>query len=887
MEKKLFKSALLLFMSLLLTFQSYALTDILSGKVSVSYSGQSVETVLQDLKNRYKLNIAYSNDARVMNRKVNFKLKNSSLKQVLNELARQAELEYEVLNGQIVIREKRKVKAEIQTGPILYQTVKGKVLDKDSKMPLIGVNLVIRSMSPFKGTSTNLQGEFKFQNVPVGRHIIEVTYIGYKSAIFPEVLVGSGKEVNLNIELSEIPSSLEAVVITDKKERGRPLNQMASVSARSFSVEETSRYAASMFDPARMAQSFAGVASGNDLTNDIVVRGNSPKGLQWRLEGTEIINPNHFGDEGSSGGGISMISSSMLSNSDFFTGAFPAEYGNALSGVFDLQFRKGNTEKREYSFMAGILGTEASLEGPFKKGSNSSYLVNYRYSTLGVLEKIGVSPLEGGRVPIYQDLAYNLNFPTKKAGTFSLFGIGGMGSAITKAKRDVNEWKGQLDKFDLTYANNSGSTGLKHVWLLNDKVFLKNIVSWSGSRTSFQSDTLTNDYQPNLYDKGTYDNTALRFTGLVNYKSDSRNTFRGGLIVSDLGFNMKAIAYRRDIGRIAQVLDNRGNAWNYEAYSQWKHQFNEALSINTGLHANYFNLSKSFSVEPRIGLNWWLSPNQQLSLGAGIHSRLEPMAFYMAATEQSDGTFIASNKRLSPTKALHFVAGYDRSLSSNLKLKAEAYYQYLYHVPVSSDPGISYSTLNSSDVYYIYSRDYRTLVNKGTGLNAGIEFTLEKSLDKGYYFMLTSSLYDSKFKTISKKEYNTVFNGGYIGRFVTGKEWKTGANNKNLFGLNTKMIYNGGRPYSPINLQESIHLNEEVIEQDKVNTLRMLPYFRLDLSVSYRINRPKLSHAFYLDLQNIMNRRNEWDRFYNSDKKIIETSKQAGMIPSIYYRIEF
>lgn len=213
-----------------------------------------------------------------------------------------------------------------------------------------------------------------------------VQMVGYEEVILSQIELKSAKELVLEIEMQEAVARFDEVVISGRKNKEKPVNEMASVSARSFTVEETSRYAAAAFDPAGMAQNFAGVTSGgDDLYNEIVVRGNSPKGVLWRLEGVEIANPNHFAAGGGQGGAISMLSSTTLGNSDFYTGAFPAEYGNALSGVFDLKLRKGNTQKRESSFMIGALGLEVGTEGPLSKKYGGSYLVNYRYSTLGFM----------------------------------------------------------------------------------------------------------------------------------------------------------------------------------------------------------------------------------------------------------------------------------------------------------------------------------------------------------------------------------------------------------------------------------------------------------------------------------------------------------------------
>lgn len=762
------------------------------------------------------------------------------------------------------------------------ETVKGTIIDKDTRLPLAGATIVISSNDGTKSASTDTQGLFRLQKVPVGRQQLQVRMAGYKPEEFSELLITSGRENMINIEMeSQINSLSEAVVYADAGKQ--PLNQMAMTSGRSFSPEETNRYAGAFFDPARMAQSFPGVAAGGD-DNEIIVRGNSPKSLQWRLEGIEIINPNHFGAEGAAGGGISMLNTMVLGKSDFYTGGLAAEYNNATAGVFDLRFRRGNTDKREYTFSVGVLGVGATLEGPFKKGSPASFLMSYRYSSLSLLEKAGVKVSDTG-IPKYQDLSFNFVFPTKKAGTFSLFGIGGSGKLRQTAERNYEKWEERIDAQDLDLKFNAGSAGLKHQYIANDRLYFTNIVSMSVSRNANTTDTLTRDYVSSLYHQDKFTNTAIRYAGTLNYRANSKNTLRAGLNASLLRYDLYALTYDAELAALRERIKENGKTSTYDTFAQLKTVLNDKLTLNTGVHANYFALSKTWSFEPRLGLNWRVAADQTISFGTGLYNRLEPLAYYFA--KSGNQTSAEPNKLLSPTRSAQAIIGYEKNLSRTLRFKTEIYYQHLYDVPVSTDPEVNFSLLNVSDIAAIGTSSYRRLVNKGTGKNYGIELTLEKSLSKGYYFMATASLFDSKFKALNGKEYNTTFNTRYVGNLLLGKEWATGKNKNNLFGLNTKLIYAGGRKYSPVLEDESLRLDEEIIDQDRINTLTAAPYVRVDFSASYRINRRKVSHLFILDIQNLLNRENTVGMHYNFSKRIIEPQKWTGIIPTINYRIEF
>lgn len=761
------------------------------------------------------------------------------------------------------------------------QTIKGTVTDKASRLPLQGVTVKLITAAATKATASDADGTYRLTQVPVGRHVIEVSFTGYQTSTLSEILVTTGKETEVNIELAPSLKQLNEVTVKTGSDK-RPINAMAMSSARSFSPEETNRYAGGFFDPARMAQSFAGVIAGGD-NNEIVVRGNSPKSLQWRLEGIEIINPNHFSNAGASGGNLSMINSTLLSTSDFYTGAMPAEYGNATSGVFDLKFRKGNTDKRETSLSIGLLGAGATFEGPFKKGSNASYLISYRYSSLALLQKAGLLG-DLTSAPTYQDLSFNFVFPTKSAGTFSLFGIGGINNLNIDAKRDYTKWDEREDADDFKNKSGAGSMGLKHVYIANSKLYFTNILSYSRDQTKMTDDTLTTNYQPSRVQTSSFTNSTVRYAGTMNYRASNADNIRAGVNAAELNYNLYDQEYKHETGRLQETLNQKGNAHSLDAFVENKYDFDNGLSLNTGVHANYFNLSKSWAIEPRLGLNYQLPHSQTLSFAAGTYDRLESLSYYFA---KDPVTSAVTNSGMKPTQSAQAVLGYEKIFASRLKFKTEVYYQHLYNVPVSSDPTNNFSLLNVLDNTNINGADYTSLVNKGTGKNYGVEFSLEKSLSRGYYFIATTSLFDSKFKALSGQEYNSAFNSHYVVNLVAGKEWAVSKDKKNLFGLNGKFIYAGGRKYSPINFAESLRLDEQVIDQSKINTLTADPYIRVDFSVSYRINSKKVAHYLLLDVQNLLNRENNIGLYYNPSKRDIEKNKWIGIVPVLSYRIDF
>jgi hypothetical protein len=761
------------------------------------------------------------------------------------------------------------------------QTIRGTVVDKDSKEPLVGVTIVLLDFNPLKGTITDLDGAFRLNEVPVGRVGIKVSHIGYEEKYITNILLSSGKETVLNIEINESVEKLEEVQVLFKKKKSESSNDMAAVSAKAFTVEETNRYAGSINDPARMVSSYAGVTGDAQGRNEIVVRGNSPKGIQWRLEGVEIPNPNHFASEGTTGGPVNALNSSMLANSDFYTGAFAPEYGNAYSGVFDMKLRNGNNEKREYSFSAGIMGTDFTAEGPFKKGNASSYLVNYRYSTLAILDNMGLVDFDG--VPKYQDLSYKIVVSTENAGVFTTYGLFGKSKIFQEDIEDEDE-----EMMDFVYSSNEFGAdiavfGLKNTYLINDKNFLESALSYSrtgGANTFLERDD-NNHFLLSNASNITHSSKRLSLT--LNNKLNAKNKIQSGITYSLLAYDMYAEDHVNSWDRMVIELDARGTAGLLEAFASWKHRINDDLTLISGVHYTHFMYNDGKSIEPRASLKWDLNEKQSLTAGFGMHSKTGILSNYMVQQNHEDGSVTTPNKNLELMKARHYVVGYDNMISPNMHFNVELYYQSLYDVPVEDDISSTYSELNSVEGW-----TDRSLVNKGTGTNYGAEVTLEKFFASSYYFLVTASLYDSKYKALDGIDRDTRFNGHYAGNILAGKEFSLGNPKKGrALSVNTKVALIGGHRYTPINLERSIEENREIRFEDRPYSVKGSDIFKTDFSVSLITNKKNTTMELKLEVQNITNNKGLVTQYYNTRKMEIENSYQFSMFPVISYRIDF
>ncbi|MDN5202505.1 TonB-dependent receptor [Fulvivirgaceae bacterium BMA10] len=759
---------------------------------------------------------------------------------------------------------------------ILRQTVKGTIIDQDSNAPIIGANVMVVDSDPILGGSTGIEGEFRIENVPLGRITLLITSIGYENRIISDVLVGAGKEVVINASLEESLVKLDEIVIKDKENKSVVSNEMVQVSGRTFSVEETNRYAGTFNDPARAVSSFAGIQSNAEGSNHIVVRGNSPNNIQWRMEGIEIPNPNHFADEGSSGGSINILSGRMLTNSDFYSGAFDAEYGNVLSGVFDMKMRTGNRDKREYSIGVGILGTDITLEGPFAKGGKSSYLANYRYSTLGLLDNLGV--VDFGGVPKYQDLSFKLSFPTSNAGLFTVFGIGGLSTIKDEIKDDeTDELVGKDD-----FSASMGTVNLGHTYFLNNNSSIESFLSFSqnGSGYELQEKEGNLDTYKKTFDDELNKYTLRAGTSFLS-KINAKNTLRTGINYHHFIYDFKReFLNNQDV--FETWLDDDNDTGMIRAFATWKHRLNKDWTVTGGVHYTNLLLNNSQTVEPRASVKYQLDETQSVFAGFGLHSQMPSLTAYYSIIEDQQGNETRPNLDVDLMKAIHYVIGYDRMLSENLYFKTEVYYQDLYDIPVENDPGSSYSLLNAVDGFAD-----RALVNEGSGTNYGVELTLEKYFSKNYYFLLTGSLFQSKYKALDKVERNTRFNGNYLTNFLFGKELYLGGSKNKVISLNTKISWTGARRYTTVDLEASNALGRVVYDEANAFSERGDDVFKWDISCSYSWNKKGTRQEINLAVQNLTGNEAVVDQYYNSSSNKTETSKQLPMFPTIMYTLEF
>lgn len=769
------------------------------------------------------------------------------------------------------------------------QRITGLVVDKGSRQPLPGANVFLRlpdKDSTLVGAVSDADGRFVLDKVPVGRHYLRCTFIGYEPWTSRYLELTSAKQLVVTIELEPGVLMGEEVVVTSRRNASEASNEYGLVSARSFTPEETQRFAGSINDPGRMALSLPGAQiSSQDNENTIVVRANSPIGLSWRLEGVEIPNPNHFAEAGSSGGGISALSIYVLGASDFFTGAFPAEYGNALAGVMDLKFRKGNRENREFRFQAGLIGLDFASEGPLsEKKKNASYLFNYRYSTLGILNQLGVHVVNPLTSNSFHDLSFNLNFPINKKTFVTFFGFAGASSENKVAEPDTTKWESYNEVSPYDFYTKLGVTGVTYTHLIDENSYVYGVVSVGANDIRENDDTVSTDLVKTRIRNEHYLNGRVTTAWSYNRKLGKASNLKTGFQASYLFYDVFREDYDNTIGGLRLQMDGRGNTALIQPYAIVRSQVGKSVTLQGGLNAMYFAYTKNFVLEPRAGAQFQL-PAGSVNVAYGMHSQILPFQTYeMVTTDSLTGAYAGKpNRDLKLWRAHHMAVSFNKPFSRSMRLKVEPYYQYLFHVPVSIHPWSTYSLINQDRNFFADS-----LTNKGTGYNAGVEVTFEKSFSNQLFFLLSGSFYNSQYKTNNggvDRYYSTKYNSNFNTALTFGKEWELGKARRLEIG--GRILWSGGMRYTPYDEPASVEKGRPVYIYSQTYALQVKDYFRVDSRIALRKNADKFSWKLSLDIQNLTNYKNPQRPYFDRWNGTIAYGYNTSIIPVISYMIDF
>ncbi|MFH1050328.1 MAG: TonB-dependent receptor [bacterium] len=760
--------------------------------------------------------------------------------------------------------------AEDNATPV--SVVKGKVVNFKTQQPVQGVTVHV--LETKYGIYTKGDGSFKISDVPVGRYIIKFSAVGFESVQYPIVLT-SGKEEQLNIQIQERFIQMDEVKVTAEKNSFAPINESAIVSSTVFTLDDVERYAGSRMDPARMAQNFAGVVGANDVRNDIIIRGGSPTELLWRLDGLDIPNPNHFATQGATGGPVNAINSNILDNSDFLIGAWPSEYGDKMSGVFDLRTRKGNDEKYEFLGQFGFNGFELGAEGPLP-GNKSSFITNYRYSFLDLMEKMGLDFGFSG-IPRYQDGVLKMDFQPNDKNQISLTGMLGI-SAIKIAP------SGKDDVFQTDYAINNGTNFyilcLNWQYLFNERSYGKLTIGAVDNVYINDVDSVETDENekvvkitPFFTSKSTEGYYSMKYS--FHYAPDTRHFISAGIENRFRYYNL----FGKELDPNEPdpyLLDKDGTSNHLLSYINWNWRLAENLTSNIGVMSQYLGINDKVTVEPRLALSWNFLPLHSVNIGFGVHRQSLPLIIYFSGDK---------NKKLDFMQALHYVAGYSFHVSDNAIIKFETYYKDISKAPVDGDTASYWSFLNTGTDFGVNAGTGSVNTSTGTGRTYGCDLSFIKNFSENYYVTGTTSYIRQQYKGSDGIMRFGAFDNIFVANLLSGYEWVI--NPTFTIEFSGKYTIAGGSPYIPIDLERSIAENDTKYDRRKAYSVRKPDYSRFDIRIDFRNNYKSFSMVSYISIENVLNNENVYNYTFNNEDKKVDEVLQLGFFFVGGIRIEF
>lgn len=761
---------------------------------------------------------------------------------------------------------------------VLTSTVTGTVVDEEGE-PLSALIKVLRT-DPVVGAAVDADGHFSLK-VPVGQQVLQIISMGYETKDI-DIIVRAGRTEELTITLRSTYTTLEGVTVQQSLRKNEPLDPLSFAGARSFSTEETFRFAGSLGDPARMVRAFAGVMPANDNRNDLIIRGNSPLGVQYRINGFEVPNPNHFNaGVGMTGGQVTMLNTNMMENSDFHLGAWPAAFGNALSGIFDIRYYSGTRSVTQTYIQAGYNGLEAGIEGPIGKVRKGSYKVGYRYSIPDLMDKMGIKMIAA---PKYQDLTLTAEYDLSRKHSLQALGILGMSKiyidwTVPAEPKEDEPYSGQL--VDLRSYTAFG--GLMHKWQIDSRTRLESRLSYAYSKV-YMPINIYSDEQPEpskVFEENTLEGTTSLSSTLTKSIRD-RHRITAGLKYDHIDGRY----YTIDAPDTPPSIDDDIRLNLIRGFAQYAYTVGPRASLTAGLHSMYLAENGSYSIEPRGGLKYHPALNHTVALAGGLYAQVQNHTFYFIKTELPDGSSAMTNHDLDFSKSAQVSLSYDWSFAPHWNLKVEGYYQHLYDIPVKSARGEMFSVLNLGGNENAIIRE-DSLVNRGLGRNYGVELTLERYLADHFYLLFTTTLY----RTLYTNGWDngmwipTAFDGKYIFSLSTGYEW-TLPKGWDLF-TDLQVNYAGGVRYTPYDVERSMQEDEVFFDWSRPYEEHYPDYARINLRLGFRHNRQKWSEDWGLELQNLTNRKNIM--YYDLNTKTGEISAQSymGFTPMVTYRVYF
>ncbi len=747
------------------------------------------------------------------------------------------------------------------------QTLTGVVRDAASGAPLPGVSISLGRTPDADqlALTTGADGSFQTDALKPGVYFCFFQHEGYEPVLLPELRLSSGKETLLNIALQPTNTTLPDVTVKAAASNRRPLQALSEIP---LTREQTQRFPATFFDPARLALAYAGVANTDDQANGLSIRGNSPANLLWRLEGLDIVNPNHLPNAGTladrpalASGGVLLFSAQLLDNSALLTGAFPAGYGNALGGVMDIGLRPGNNHRPEFTAQAGLLGLDLAAEGPLTKNKKASYLANYRYSTVGLLGQMGIS--FGGETIHFQDLSFKLDFFGKNGGQWSVFGLGGLSENRFMPPADSLDIQVFKDLFRIDFTSKTAILGATHQGVLGEKTGYSIAAAVSGQENERRS-TFASDQS--LFDLDRSDEQKWSARLQISRPFGTRHRLLAGLQANRQQFQVEA----RHKGEQPALPDH--DFWIAQPWVAYHWHSNSGhTQVQAGLHSLIFPQENRATAEPRLLISQQLSARHRLSLFSGKVSQLASLWI---------------RDRLDVTESWQLGLRHSWQVQERWVLRSELFWQHIRNAAVDPNAPTAFSVLNGSEGPLATGG----FAYAGRGENRGLEVTAERYLSEGWFVLANATVFESRYQGSDGRWRAGRWALGHIANLTAGKEWQRDdwPARSRSFGFNGRISWAGGQRAAPVDTVASAAAQRTVYDFSQGYPEKLPGFVRLDLRVYWRRNiGQRRNSLFAMDFQNATIRKNTAYRYFDPYTGRVETKAQLGLVPNLSWRLEW
>ena len=753
-------------------------------------------------------------------------------------------------------------------GQVPRQRLQGHLLNELTLEPAEKVLITLSGEDAFYQAVTNEQGKFTLENVALGRYILSTRSVEFENHR-QELLVVAGRAERVSVLLAPAVMELDSITVQGASPA------LSLLRTTEFSIEQTRRFPAVFFDPARaFIGSVPGAVVQNDQNNNIIVNGRPPNYTKWMLEGANIVNPNHLTNAGTltdrptqSGGGVNILSAQMLGNSQFVQPPYPAYYGNATSGLVHMYLRPGSKQAMQHTVQASLLGLDVASEGAIDE--QTSYLVNGRYSTVGLLTDLGLD-FGGERINFY-DLAFTLHRDFKSGGSLKLFGYGGRSINAFEGPVNRDDWEEDKDSTNVDFDSQTGGLGFRLDYpLKNGRLSVTSIAS---------SLTTTRDVEASCGDSCFQPAGSFQFEDdLVSSRIDLKKglvrgiSLNAGMLVDYKRISLFATeqVLDRTLGDIslATRLDGRESYWIFNPYMSTDIIIGQ-FSLQAGLRLNYSTLWEESFFEPRLHCDYHWNSSTSLAVGyARLYQYPSPSLLMTSATG-------FSQQALDPMEVHHFFVS-SHHVIGKVPVTNTLFYDN-YHAVPQYGPFSEFNRLNEFIV--------DPFTGNGTTETYGYNLSIQRNFIHSFYLISSLAVFNS---TYGDEERPSRFDSDYSFSFTGGKEFeKEKGDHLRTFGIDTRIFYTGGLRESVVDEATSLAEYRTVYRTDDPFSEKLDDYFRLDLRLSWRKEKEGKTRTLALDIQNALSIENDAYSYYDFRQGRVVKQEQLGIIPVLVYRVDF